>query len=46
MKALPAITDENETVVEFRDNGPDELGRRTWLADDVGPGCNKHGVRG
>lgn len=48
--SLPLITDPNETVIEFRDDGPDSLGRRQffayWHDHNVGPACNEHGVRG
>jgi hypothetical protein len=46
----PSITDENETVIEFHDKGPDKFGRRRfsayWLADNIGPRCDEYGVRG
>lgn len=46
----PTITDENEMVIEFHDTKSDNLGRRRftayWLADNIGPGCDEHGVRG
>lgn len=50
MRSVPEITDENETVIEFLDNRADDLGRRRftayWLTDNIGPGCDQHGVRG
>lgn len=46
----PVITDENETVIQCNDKGPDGLGRRQfsayWLADNTGPSCDQVGVRG
>jgi len=50
MRSTPEITDDNETVIEFTDAGPDTLGRRQffayWLDDNIGPSCDQHGVRG
>jgi hypothetical protein len=48
--SLPDVG-EGEFVIEFYDSGgPDELSRRRffayWLADNAGPACDEHGVRG
>lgn len=40
----------NETLVSFQDDHTDEFGRRCffafWIADNIGPHLNEHGVRG
>lgn len=42
--------DENEIVIQLIREAPDSQGRHYfcahWLADNVGPTCSDHGVRG
>lgn len=44
------FTSAAEVLIGFRDTRADDLGNRQflafWIADDVGPTCNEHGVRG